>query len=46
MANPLHRTKKKDLALFIKIACMMNNKDHLTLGGLNKIRSIKQGINP
>lgn len=42
---PLHGIKLQDFYDFCKIANIMENKDHLTLEGLNKIKSLKSGMN-
>lgn len=42
---PLHGIKSKDFLDFCAIVKIMENKGHLTLEGLKKIRSLKSGMN-
>lgn len=42
---PLHGIKSQDFKDFCKIANIMESKDHLTLEGLKKIKSLKSGMN-
>jgi hypothetical protein len=42
---PLHGIKSMDYRDFCEIAKLMENKSHLTLDGLNKIKSLKSGMN-
>ena len=42
---PLITKKKADFILFKKIISLMNNKEHLTLDGLQKILCIKGSLN-
>ena len=42
---PLIYKKKADFILFKKIINLMNNKEHLTLGGLHKIMALKRYLN-
>lgn len=42
---PLQGSKKLDFYDFVAIANIMEKKEHLTLGGLEKIRQIKSGMN-
>jgi len=42
---PLHGIKSKDFRDFCEIAKLMENKSHLTLDGLKKIKSLKSGMN-
>jgi hypothetical protein len=42
---PLQGIKWQDYQDFCKIANIMENKDHLTEGGLKKIKSLKSGMN-
>ena len=42
---PLITQKKADFILFKKIINLMNNKEHLTLDGLQKILYIKASLN-
>ena len=42
---PLIGVKSKDFEDFCKVAELMQNKEHLTAEGLNKIRKIKAGMN-
>jgi len=42
---PLLTQKQADFELFKKIVIMMNNKEHLTMEGLNKIISIRASLN-
>ena len=41
----LHGVKRLDYQDWCKVAEMMQNKEHLTAEGLNKIRKIKAGMN-
>lgn len=43
--HPLHSRKRKDFAIFKKIVELIANGDHLTEGGLEKIRSLKLQMN-
>ena len=45
LAHPLQGAKRKELADFIKVAELMKLKAHLTKEGLEKIRTIKGGMN-
>lgn len=42
---PLHGTKKLDFEDFCKVGELMKQKAHLTVEGLNEIRTIKMGMN-
>lgn len=42
---PLISQKKADFILFKQIINLMNNKEHLTLGGLHKILALKRSLN-
>jgi len=42
---PLHGTKVKDFEDFKQVASYINEKSHLTLEGLDKIKSIKSKMN-
>ena len=42
---PVYGIKSYNFLYFCKIAELMNNKDHLTQKGLNKIIKIKAGMN-
>lgn len=42
---PLHGVKVKDFKDFKRVAELMKSKAHLTKEGLDKIRSIKSGMN-
>ena len=42
---PLFGVKSKDFQDFKQVAILINNKDHLTVNGLEKIRQIKTGMN-
>jgi len=42
---PLHGIKSKDYSDFCLIAKLMENKSHLTLDGIKKIKSLKSGMN-
>lgn len=39
--NQLRTSKQKDFALFCEVVALMNNRHHLTLEGLEKIRQLK-----
>ncbi len=43
--HKLHGTKRLDFEDFCKIGELMNNKEHLTQIGLDKITEIKKGMN-
>lgn len=43
---PLHGAKTNDYLAFKKIASLMKDNLHLTLDGLNEIKTIKAGMNP
>ena len=43
--NPLRTTKKKNFEIFRKAIHMMNNKEHLTKEGLDKIAELVSGMN-
>lgn len=45
LAHPLLGAKLKEFQDWCKVAELMQNKDHLTKDGLEKIRSIKLGMN-
>lgn len=45
LAHPLQGAKQKEFADFVRVAELMKNKAHLTKEGLEKIRTIKQGMN-
>ena len=42
---PLHGIKSKDFKDFCEIAKLMENKLHLTIDGIKKIKSLKSGTN-
>ena len=42
---PIFGIKSKDFQDFKQVAILINNKDHLTVKGLEKIRQIKTGMN-
>ncbi len=42
---PLHGIKSKDFKDFCEIAKLMENKLHLTIDGIKKIKSLKSGMN-
>ena len=42
---PLHGIKSRDFQDFCKVAKIMEDKSHLTPEGINKIKSIKSGMN-
>ena len=43
--NPLRTTKKKNFEIFREVIQMMNNKEHLTKEGLDKIAELVSGMN-
>jgi hypothetical protein len=43
--HPLIGNKKFDFLDFCKIVSLVNNKEHLTLKGLESIKQIKSGMN-
>jgi len=43
--NPLRTTKKKNFDIFREVIQMMNNKEHLTKEGLDKIAELISGMN-
>ena len=43
--NKLNGMKRFDLQDFKKVATLMENRDHLTLSGLNEIKKIKSNMN-
>jgi hypothetical protein len=43
--HPLHGIKSLDLRDFSAVAKIMEDKSHLTLEGLKKIKSLKSGMN-
>lgn len=43
--NPLQGIKNMDFLDFCEIVKIMENKDHLTLEGIKKIKSLKSGMN-
>jgi hypothetical protein len=42
---PLQGNKSLDFQSFLEVVKLVQSKDHLTLEGLNKIRTIKTGMN-
>jgi hypothetical protein len=44
-SNPLQGIKNMDFIDFCEIAKIKDNKDHLTLEGIKKIKSLKSGMN-
>lgn len=45
LAHPLQGAKQKEFADFVRVAELMKKKAHLTKTGLEKIRTIKLGMN-
>lgn len=43
--NPLEGIKNRDLLDFVKVANIIEAKGHLTIEGINKINSLKSGMN-
>ena len=42
---PLHGVKYRDYKDFCEVAQIMNNKGHLTVEGIRRIKSLKYGMN-